>query len=387
MEQTGGAIMSMAIIDAREWQNLFDLKTGAKVEGDSPVVKLVKSVLSKHPYPGDTDPGSNKWVSEVALNIIKKYKPQLVFLTYAGQYFTSRYTPMTGEERSLMLAAVFSEVNRFIAESGFVPVIIGTGSMTDFTDFIDVSRLDGLALSTHWSARYAGLHNPSSSDLRYLEEHPNVERIVGRDELLDLFGASQGEAARVPEYLLLAKEGYTFKTASGTPRKALMVPARSFCIPLFCPLEDPREITDIREVVDAGLKKNRVAVIVLEGIGMEDFPWPHISCVNGKGWYYYEPGEAQYLTIMTGEHRVFDYPAGYKYFEDDQETKEYPFSGYFTSIPQGTLASQFSGKSIAVGNKSMFMHMVVNADISVECFARNLYNQGTMGVVHRENKL
>jgi len=379
--------MSVAIIDAREWQNIFDLRTGAKAEADGPVVKMVQGVLGTHPYPGDTDPGSNKWVSDVALDLIEQYCPQLVFLAYAGQYFTSRYTPMTGEERAKMLADVFSEVNRFIAKSGFTPVIIGTGTMTDFVDFIDVSRLDGLALSTFWSARYAGLHNPSISDLVFLEKHPNIERIVSKNELLNLFNTSPGEALRVPEHLLLAKEGCAYKTSSGTPRKALMVPANNFYIPVSCAAGSLNEITDIRGIVDEGLKKDKVAVIILEGIGIEDFPWPHSSCANGQGWYYYEPGEAQYLTIMTGEHRVFDYPTGYKYYEEDQETKEYPFSGYFTSLPEGMPASKFSGRSIAVGNKSMFMHMVTGADLSVECFARNLYNQGTMGVVHREDKL
>jgi hypothetical protein len=379
--------MSVAIIDAREWQNLFDLRTGAKVEADNSVVNMLRAVLANHPYPGDTDQGSNRWVSDVALNIIEKYKPQLVFLAYAGQYFTSRYMPMTNDERAKMIAHVFSEVNRFIAESGFTPVIIGTGSMTDFANFIDVSKLDGLALSTNWSARYAGLHNPSVSDLIFLEKHPNIERIIARNDMISLFSESPGLASRVPEFLLLAREGYTFKTTSGTLRKALMVPANNFHIPLFCPLADAKEITDIRGIIDVGLKKDRVAVIILEGIGMEDFPWSHMNCTNGRDWYYYEPGEAQYLTITTGEHRVFDYPTGYKYFDEEQETKEYPFSGYFTSVPEGTLASRFSGKSIAVGNKSMFMHMVAGTDLSVECFARNLYNQGTMGVVHRENKL
>jgi len=378
--------MSVAIIDAREWQNIFDLRTGAKVEADGPVVSIVQDVQGRHPYPGDTDPGSNKWVSDVALDIIEKYQPQLVFLAYAGQYFTNRYTPMTCDERVEMFAKVFTEVNRFIAESGFTPVIIGTGDMTDFLDFIDVSKLDGLALSTHWSARYAGLHNPSISDLKYLEEHPKIEGIIDRNELLSLFKASPAEAARVPEYLILAREGYTFKTASGAMRKTLMVPAQSFHIPLSCPSGNPKQITDIRGIVDTCLEEDRIAVIVVEGMGMGNFLWPHTGCINGRGWYYYEPGEAQYLTIATGEDRVFDYPTGYKYFEEEQETKEYPLSGYFTSIPENTLASRFSGKSIAVGNKSMFMHMVTGADLSVECFARNLYNQGTMGVVHRQDK-
>jgi hypothetical protein len=34
----------------------------------------------------------------------------------------------------------------------------------------------------------------------------------------------------------------------------------------------------------------------------------------------------------------------------------------------------------------MFMHVVVGADISLECFARNLYNQGTTAVIHRQDK-
>ncbi len=379
--------MSLAIIDAREWQNIFDLRTGAKAYSDSPVVNIVRDVQRCHPYPGDMDRDSNKWVSDVALDIIEKYWPQLVFLAYAGQYFTNRYTPMTNDERTEMFANVFSEVNRFIELSGFTPIIIGTGDMTEFVDFIDVSKLDGLALSTHWSARYAGLHNPSDADLKYLKGHPQVEQVIGKKEILSLFTASPSDAARVPEYLILAREGHAFKTAGNAMRKMLMVPARSFHIPLSCPSCNQNQITDIRGVVDTCLKQDRTAVIVIEGMGTGNFLWPYTDCINGRGWYYYEPGEAQYLTISTGEHRVFDYPAGYKYFEEEEETKEYPFSGYFTSIPENTLASQFSGKSIAVGNKSMFMHMIAGTDLSVECFARNLYNQGTMGVVHRMDKL
>jgi hypothetical protein len=126
---------------------------------------------------------------------------------------------------------------------------------------------------------------------------------------------------------------------------------------------------------------------MMEGVGLDEFLWPNVSCRNGIEWYYYEPGGTQYLTIASGKHRFLDYPTGYKYFDEMEETKDYPFSGYFKSVPGGTFAGEFPGKSIAVGNRSMFMHMVTGADISVECFARNLYNQGTMAVIHREDKL
>jgi hypothetical protein len=65
---------------------------------------------------------------------------------------------------------------------------------------------------------------------------------------------------------------------------------------------------------------------------------------------------------------------------------DYPLSGDFTSIQEGTIGEAFDGRSVAVGNRSMYIHMVAAADISPECFARNLYNQGTMAVLHRQGK-
>jgi len=32
------------------------------------------------------------------------------------------------------------------------------------------------------------------------------------------------------------------------------------------------------------------------------------------------------------------------------------------------------------------MHTVTGADLCVECFARNLSNQGALGVIHRRDK-
>jgi hypothetical protein len=378
--------MSLAIIDSREWQNMFDLRTGKKIQENGPVVQMAKGALERYPYPGDMDLKSNHWVTDVALDLTEKYQPRFVFLSYAQQYFSCRYAPMTHQEWDERISAVFSEAERFIKQTGFTAIVVGTGDMADFQDFIDVSRLDGLAISTHWSARYAGLHGPSPYDLSRLKENPQIERIVNRDELLTLFNGSPEDALRVPDHLLLAREGYLFKTAGTTLRKSVRIPAVSFQIPVFTEMGSLKVITDIRGVIDTQLKNLKIVLILLEGIGMKDFSWPYIPCENGKEWFYYEPGDAQYLTITTGKHQVFNYPVGYKYYEEDSEKKEYPLSGYFRSIPENTLASQFPGKSIAVGNRSMFMHMVVGADISIECFARNLYNQGTIAVIHHQDK-
>jgi hypothetical protein len=378
--------MSITIVDARGWQNTLDLKTGEKIEIASPAVEMVKGVLQRHPYPGDMDLGSNRWVTDTALDLIESYKPHFVFLTYAAQYFSGRYTPMTSDARARMISDAFIELERFMSTSGFAAIVVGTGDMTPLLGFVDVTGLDGLAVCTHWTARYAGLYGPSPDDMEVLREHPHIEKIVSREELVSLFDGTPEQALRAPEHLMLAREGYAFKTISGAMKMPVMIPSLNFNVPLYSPGHTVEAITGIRRALEEDLSEKNVALIVLEGVGLDDFLWPHSSCRNSRQWYYYEPGEAQYLTISSGEHRFLDYPTGYKYFDEGDATRNYPFSGYFKSIPQGAFASDFTGKSIAVGNKSMFMHMVAGADVCVECFARNLYNQGTMAVIHREDK-
>lgn len=379
--------MGITIVDARGWQNTLDLATGEKISASGPLVEMVGGVLQRHPYPGDMDPGSNRWVSDTAIDLIDRYNPRFVFLTYASQYFAGRYTPMTGEARSKMISDAFLEAQRFVDLTGFAAVMVGTGDMTPLRGLIDATGIDGLAVCTHWSTRYAGLYNPSPADMKFLSEHPHIEKIVSREEIVTLFGGTPAQARRVPQFLMLSREGYAFKTAGVFMKTPVMIPSVNSAIPLVAPGHTARDITGIRAILEEDLANRNVALIVMEGVGSNEFAWPYTPCLNGTGWCFYEPSEAQYLTISSGRHRFLDYPTGYKDFEEDDLTRLYPFSGYFKAIPQDTFGSRFAGKSISVGNKSMFMHMVAGADISVECFARNLYNQGTMAVIHRQDKV
>ena len=379
--------MSTTVVDARGWQNTFDLKTGDKIQTETPVVNIVKKVLQQHPYPGDMDAGSNRWVSDTALDLIDNYNPRFAFLTYAAQYFAGRYNIMTKESRTGMIAGAFMELERFVKMSGFSAIVVGTGDMTPLLGTIDVTRLDGLGVSTNWSTKYAGLYEPSQGDLEFLHTHPFIEKIVPREEFVSLFNGTPEQAERVPEFLMLAREGYAFKALSPTMKTPVMIPADNFNIPLHITGSEVKDITGIRPVIEKLLHEKNVALIIMEGVGLDEFMIPHNACRNGKEWFFYETGDAQYLTIASGEHRPFDYPKGYKYFGEVDKTTDYPFSGYFKSIPLNIFGNSFAGKSIAVGNKSMFMHMVTGTDISVECFSRNMFNQGTMAVVHREDKL
>ncbi|MDD2715082.1 MAG: hypothetical protein PHW04_04200 [Candidatus Wallbacteria bacterium] len=374
--------MSIVIVDAREWQNMLDLKTGEKIQVENYSTEILRGVLQRHHYPGDVDQLSNRWVSETALDLIGQYHPQLVCLMYSRQYFISRFNPLSETERIRLLEEVFSEVEFMLAQSGYTPVIVGTGNLTEHIAELDLNGLDGLAISGNWSARYAGLHKPTPKDLAYLSTLPEIERIAARQELIDLFPGAECILERIPEYLLVAKEGFTFRT-SGTPgRKIYRVPGISYQIPVATPLGNVETITGLRKLVRDNLKDHKIALIILEGIGEQDFRTPYSASKNSMGWYYYEPGENQLLTMSTGTQQVFAFPNGYNYLEEN-DNKEFPFSGYFKKIPAGTIAEDSGFRSIAVGNHSMHTHMVFGADICVECFARNLYNQGCMGVIHR----
>lgn len=378
---------SLAIVDARDWQNQFELRTGKRSEVRGGLVEVMRSLLQRHPYPGDLDALSNRWVSDTALDLLASYQPQFVFLTYAQQYFSLRAGPLSSTERQRMLTALADEVERFVAASGCTPVIIGRGGVRQLHGVIDLSCLDGIGISTHWSARYAGLHEPSPADLRLLSADNNIARIVPREEFVALFDGSAEEGRLLPDYLLVARTGYSFKALGCTMRKPVMIPDAVENIPCYSPLGSAADLTAVRALVEQGLQQGRkVALIVLEGVGCSDFPWPQTPCNNSRDWFCYEPGDAQFLALTSGRHRIFEHPPGYLFYADMEKIRHYPLSGYFKKVPSGTIGAEFSRRSIAVGNKSMAMHMVAGADLCVECFARNHYNQGTLGVIHRQHK-
>lgn len=387
--------MSLAIIDAREWQNRFDLESGQKKKDSSRAADMLSQVLNGHPYPGDTDEQANQWVSDTALDLIDRYNPGLVCLSYVQQFFANRHFTHPADRVTSMFESAVAEAMRFIDTSGYTPVLVGTGGMVAQKGDIDLSGIDGLAISSNWSARYCGLHTPSTADLDCIQrleiagERP-IERIVSQSDWIDLFRAAQPDldicedVRLLPDYLVVAKEGYSFKTMGTTLRKPVNIPAHNFDIPVYSPLGRVNDLRDVRRLIRENLNNTRIALILLEGVDQSFFPSGSFECRNGVDWFCHETGDSFYLTLSTGKHQPFAYPAGFRYFDQDVEHIRFPFSGYITGVPENTLAMDSPARSVAVGNRSMFMHMMFGVDIAVECFARNLFNQGLLGVIHRE---
>ncbi|MCK5313440.1 MAG: hypothetical protein KAJ62_15095, partial [Desulfobacteraceae bacterium] len=320
--------MSLALIDAREWQNKFDLETGHKRNDNGPLVSMISKVLKDNPYPGDIDEKANQWVTKTALDLIEQYDPNLVCLSYAQQFFAHRHFDHSQEAQDKLFTSVMTEVHDFIEKSGYTPVIVGTGNMIPLKGEINLSGLDALAISSNWSARYCGLHAPSKKDLEFLNSLEDIEHIATKDEWINLFKSEEPdieiyhEEELMPDFLIMAKEGYGFKTMGNTLRKPVNIPGNNFKVPIYTLLgniDDPIDnLRDIKDLILAGLNDHqKIALILVEGVGKTYFPDNTVLCNNGPGWFCNEPGDSFYLTLSTGKYQPFAYPAGYKYFDQD----------------------------------------------------------------------
>ena len=377
--------MTLAILDARQWQQTVDLRTGRPADAVGPLVPMVGEVLGRHPFPGDRDDASNAWVTDTALDFVRRYDPGFAFLSYSQQYYSSRYGALPPEVRRAHVDNAFAEAARFARESGMTTVLVGTGELVPAAEAIDLEDLDGLAVSSNWCTHYAGIYNPSQRDLDRLLAHPHITRLVSKQDILEQFGGGPGDGSRLPDHMAVAARGCSFKGTS--LRRLVMIPEPSDVIPVSQNLGPAPTILDIRpRLLDLLAAGNKVALAIIEGVGCSEFPAPYTTCENGRDWLRYEPGDAQFLAISTGRHPIFQHNGGYRYYLDDGERKPYPFSGYFKELPGGTIGEAFPGRSIAVGNRSMFMHVCTGCDVTCECFARNLYNQGLMAVLFRQDK-
>jgi len=376
--------MRLGIFDVREWQTMVDIENGRKVAADGSVIRMVKQVMNDHPYPGDISADSNRWVTDISLELTRRYQPDFAFICYSQPYFTARFDPISQDNWQQLMASVFAEVDRFLDASGFTPVIVGSGDMIPLKGYIDLSGLDGLAIASNWAAHYAGLYHPSSDDFAAIRRLSQIERVVSREEFLQQFDGGPEVAGQIPDYLLVAAEGYAFKALSTSIRPLVKIPAHNDFIPVYTSLGTVSSITGIRSLIESRIDHQKVALILIEGIGTLDFPLSCQQCSNGRHWYSYEPGDCQYLALTTGQHQFFEYSPGYRYYLDDNENQAYPFSGYFDRVPASTLADAFSGRSIAVGNRSMLMHITSGTDIAIECFSRKLYNHGLMAAIKQD---
>ncbi|QYZ79648.1 hypothetical protein E2N92_09500 [Methanofollis formosanus] len=373
----------IGVIDVTDWQTTVDLRTGRGTVADGPLVRIARKVQADHHYPGDRKPESVSWVTDTALDLCRRSTPGLMVLSYAYPYLTRLFTAPSPTEWQDIVEKTLCAVDRFTEASGMTPVIVGTGDMVPVQERIDLSGLACLTATGGAAPRYAGLYNPSKDDLESLADHPGVRGLIKREDAFkaDLFCA--GAQRRFPDYLVAARPGYLFRGFGGVPRPLVHLPACNESVPLVSDIGRAEEITGIRGMIEEHLAEGeRIALIIVEGVGFADLDRPAYACRNTWRWHTYSPGEGQYAAILAGQHLPEQpYPPGFRYYPEDGEGREYPFAGPYGVMPEDTLGTAYAGRSAAVGSRSTMTHVYAGTDIAIECFARNLYNYGTMAAV------
>jgi len=374
--------MNIALIDVIEWQTTVDLRTGRPIKVEHPLLEQARGIVSTHPYPGDLAQGGDRWVTDVAIAVDQTYHPGLMCLDYASLYFPPVFGAQSLDGRQEAIAVTFGEIERFCAETGYEPVIVGLGDLTPLQGQIDTTGLDGVPIAGGMTVRYAGLNRPSARDLAMLADHPGVERVISIAEVRDELGGSDAFYAAAPENIAVAREGWIFRGVNTGARPLHAVPARDGALPLHAPFGPVVSLTDIAAQVLRLAKERRVALILVEAVGCKTFPLSYSTVDNTHGWYHYAVGDTQYLAIATGHHFVdYAYPPGYRYELFDDEHKPYPYSGIVSDLPEDAIGRRFEGRSAAVGARAVMTHTVFGADVAFECFVRALYNHGVMATV------
>lgn len=73
---------------------------------------------------------------------------------------------------------------------------------------------------------------------------------------------------------MLVREGYAFKTVSDAMKVPVMIPSHNHEAPLYMQGGIADNLTGIRAIIEKKLIKEKIALIIIEGVGLEEFQLP-----------------------------------------------------------------------------------------------------------------
>lgn len=369
----------VGIIDVMEWNVCTDMETGRKAEWPGKKWEGITAILARHPYPGDLSAQGNVWVVDQALEMVETFSPSLMILHFANQTFRAMFGGTGDDELEAAFEDLEEQIDRFLDATSYEPLIVGMGGYSPLQGCVDLMRLDGLALGEGMTGTLAGLFNPTARDLGLLKRDTRVLRLVSRERFREHFGGSDAFYRRFPDYLVELEDGWGVRCAWVLARNPSRILRRDDRIPVGTALGDVKTLKDIRPLVESSAAAGRkVALILAEGWSLEDFPFEHSPCPNLLGWYRHDL-KSQLISIFSGKPVVEgEYPPVFRHYREDDV---YPFSVVFNEPSPDLLGRSVQGFSAAVGNRSILPHALFGADITVECYARALYNYGSMAVL------
>jgi pyruvate formate lyase activating enzyme len=376
----------IGLLDIHGFQKTLDMRTGEPTKIASPLISRVSDMIDNCPYPGDGKQESDTWVTDMALELCDISGPDLVMLDYAQACFQAVSFPDRKREG---FKNVFSNISRFLQKTGYEPIILGCGGLEPVARRIDPEALLGangdevfssFSKFAHISKRT--IENAGSEKIADLER---VSTLISREDYLESlekgytpqFSEDQGEL------IAIAKPGTIFMGINSSYHMPRLTPALEPWIPVYTTLDNcPQDITDVAPIVtDAVRQGKRVALIIIEGAGFDEFVLPARKCKNHDGLFIYMTHE-QYITLGSGfsyPNSPDQFPCGQNFWQRDY--RPYPFSARFHRTLSDRLSHKIGDKrSVSVGNRNILTHVCLEADISLECYCCFQHNFGTMVV-------
>jgi len=372
----------LGLLEAQGFRKTFDFRTGDALACAAPMVNTIASIMSRHPYPGDEKPASDNWVTQMALELQAVYPSDLVMLDYAQALFMA-----TNQEADYQpaLKNIFNDIDSFLAKTGYEPLIIGLGGLEEIKQNIDIETILGPSpgmLRNDGKYVYINQELMAKASAAQLGQLKPLCRIISRREFLGSLQDSYSDAfaASLDDYVAIANPGIVFQGINSMGRKRYRTTSLCESIPVYSAFEAPQDISEIAAVVGRAVTQGKkVALIIVEGAGAKDFPFPVRQCANKRGEFVYQLHQ-QYITLGSGI-PYYRLPFVFGNRSWAKETNLYPFSGKFYGALSHALGRlDESHRCFSVGNRNIFTHVCLEADISLECYCCFQHNYGILSV-------
>jgi len=379
--------MAYIILDADSWQNVTDFETGESIETwDNPAVDAVGKILTTCRYPGDIAAESIEWTVQTAKKLDAYAHPDLMVMTFATPYFMKAMLELDAEQEKDINDRLFTAIDDFLAGTDYQPLIIGLGGMTNIRGTLESPNLSNRLRGGLCPTPYIGLFNATKEEIRQCHE---IQHAVIYDKeriLADFPQMNPRQIAETPDLILMADDGYTLTATKKRGFLFRKVPLVSRRLPVHTTLPVPTHITDIRGTVEKALDAGkRVALILLEGTGEDDFRLPFAYTNCEEKWMVYDQGALQYMAIFTGK-RFYEnnFSLVLRIKPNNEYSTMYPYSQfeYIDDMPTDTLGRKAGKKTAAVGSRSMFTHAITQADICIECQSRQTAPSGLLALIN-----
>lgn len=413
--------------------NAFFLKTGEALPSNKVLIGGVLPQNFNGPnFPGDLAEDNSNWVIDSTISLDKIYPSEFFFLIFAAPMLKANYLEDPGQiELKKTIKNVFKQIKRFSdywkdkKREDLRILVIGTGNLSQFNGFVDIFdlkynfpeytfisfegyigiyldkiikekiRMEQLPLLELGSRKPKPHSKFSKKDEKLLETLKKNEDFENVKIIADLMEKNRPYSLEftsfAPDIICRAKNGKYFQNSYATARKLYQIQSYNLTtgyttyndwlkeIPL-------KKITDVFNSIMINVQEGPTAVIIIEGVGPSDIP--HCQGLIDTTWGDLPYGaDHNFINAITTGKTAFETSFPYGFLPQLTKTDLYPYSWGMPPVSNALGSDSFPGTShphsIAVGSRSMFLHMYSGCDISLEPWVRNRTENGVFYVLNK----